>query len=710
MLELGKPTHTFDAAAVHDGRIIVRRARAGRAARDARPRRPRRSTPRRSLIADPAGPIGIAGIMGGAGSEVGDATTEVIVESAIFDPVSIRRTALPLRAPVRGEPAVREGPGAPAGAARRRPRRRSSSRTGPAAVSRRARSTRLRVEPDAGARRVPARRASTASLGIDAPAATSSAPSWRGSASRRSRRPPGTRIVVAGRRSAAARGRRRRRRGHLTRPSRPGGATSSIEADVTEEVARVRGYELVPATLPDTPMPPYRPDPARGARRCPRDARRRRPDRGRHATRSSRRRWSSGSRPRRRRARGRAGGDARRAVRSPSRTRCRASIRSCARASSAASSRSSRRTSATAATTSRSSRSARATAPRDGERDPRVVAARRSRSTGAAEPPRLEPAGAALRHRRREGPHRAALPPAGLPAPGVHAASPTIRTSIPGRARRAVSAGRHLARPASASCTRRSSRRSSCAPSGSSSAELAIAGLCRRPAAAVPRRRPVAPSDGRARPRRRRRRRPSRRRGRGGHPAPRRPAPARRARCSTSTAAGRWPRATRASPTGSSIRDDDRTLTEAELDAVVAAVTSGPGRRRGARFRSIAARCAPHDGTGPPTADRGVVRPCESPDRRCYPCAALGAAAGRDDGGTSVDVGAFLDGVGTIDLLIVLFFMGFFVLGFAAGHDPPAARHRLDPVLVLPRRDPGRAVSALPRQELDAVPDGSTAT
>ena len=41
--------------------------------------------------------------MGGADSEVGDATTDVIVESAIFDPVSIRRTAQRLRAPVRGE-------------------------------------------------------------------------------------------------------------------------------------------------------------------------------------------------------------------------------------------------------------------------------------------------------------------------------------------------------------------------------------------------------------------------------------------------------------------------------------------------------------------------------------------------------------------------------------------------------------------------------
>src|SRR6185503_1514424 len=35
----------------------------------------------------------IAGVMGGASSEVGEATTSVIVESAIFDPVSVRRTA-----------------------------------------------------------------------------------------------------------------------------------------------------------------------------------------------------------------------------------------------------------------------------------------------------------------------------------------------------------------------------------------------------------------------------------------------------------------------------------------------------------------------------------------------------------------------------------------------------------------------------------------
>ena len=35
----------------------------------------------------------------------------------------------------------------------------------------------------------------------------------------------------------------------------------AVEADITEEVIRIRGYELVPATLPDTPLPPYRQDP-----------------------------------------------------------------------------------------------------------------------------------------------------------------------------------------------------------------------------------------------------------------------------------------------------------------------------------------------------------------------------------------------------------------------------------------------------------------
>ena len=92
MLELGKPIHTFDAAAVHDGRITVRLAREDERL-ETLDHVERQLTADTLLIADPAGPLAIAGVMGGAASEVGEGTTDVVVESAIFDPVSIRRTA-----------------------------------------------------------------------------------------------------------------------------------------------------------------------------------------------------------------------------------------------------------------------------------------------------------------------------------------------------------------------------------------------------------------------------------------------------------------------------------------------------------------------------------------------------------------------------------------------------------------------------------------
>src|SRR5687768_1862786 len=104
MLELGKPIHTFDAAAVHDRRIIVRLAREGERL-ETLDHVVRELDPETLLIADPAGPLAIAGVMGGATSEVSSATTDVIVESAIFDPVSIRRTAF--RYALRSEASLR---------------------------------------------------------------------------------------------------------------------------------------------------------------------------------------------------------------------------------------------------------------------------------------------------------------------------------------------------------------------------------------------------------------------------------------------------------------------------------------------------------------------------------------------------------------------------------------------------------------------------
>jgi phenylalanyl-tRNA synthetase beta chain len=104
MLEIGKPIHTFDAASVGGGRIVVRAARAGERI-ETLDHVERELTPDTLLIADASGPIGIAGVMGGAGSEVSDPTTDVVVESAIFDPVSIRRTAF--RYALRSEASLR---------------------------------------------------------------------------------------------------------------------------------------------------------------------------------------------------------------------------------------------------------------------------------------------------------------------------------------------------------------------------------------------------------------------------------------------------------------------------------------------------------------------------------------------------------------------------------------------------------------------------
>jgi phenylalanyl-tRNA synthetase beta chain len=109
MVELGKPIHIFDAAAVvRDGQgrasLQVRLARAGErlATLDHIDRELDAET---LLIADASGPLAIAGVMGGASSEVSKATREVVVESAIFDPVSVRRTAF--RYALRSEASLR---------------------------------------------------------------------------------------------------------------------------------------------------------------------------------------------------------------------------------------------------------------------------------------------------------------------------------------------------------------------------------------------------------------------------------------------------------------------------------------------------------------------------------------------------------------------------------------------------------------------------
>ncbi|WP_423923741.1 phenylalanine--tRNA ligase subunit beta [Frigoribacterium sp. 2-23] len=91
MFELGQPIHGYDLGAVSGG-LTVRRAAAGE-------RLTTLDGQTRDLdledlvIADESGAIGLAGVMGGATTEMGDATTDVLIEAATFDPVSVARTA-----------------------------------------------------------------------------------------------------------------------------------------------------------------------------------------------------------------------------------------------------------------------------------------------------------------------------------------------------------------------------------------------------------------------------------------------------------------------------------------------------------------------------------------------------------------------------------------------------------------------------------------
>ena len=92
LFELGQPLHTFDADKVHGGKVIVRRAAEGEPIRtlDGADRKLRASD---MVIADDRGPMCIAGVFGGEESGVSGSTSSVFVESAYFDPASVRKTA-----------------------------------------------------------------------------------------------------------------------------------------------------------------------------------------------------------------------------------------------------------------------------------------------------------------------------------------------------------------------------------------------------------------------------------------------------------------------------------------------------------------------------------------------------------------------------------------------------------------------------------------
>ena len=92
MMEIGQPMHAFDLAFLRGNRIVVRPAAAGEniVTLDGQ----QRDLPERSLlICDAEHAVAVAGVMGGEDSSVSDETTAILLESACFNPSSVRRTA-----------------------------------------------------------------------------------------------------------------------------------------------------------------------------------------------------------------------------------------------------------------------------------------------------------------------------------------------------------------------------------------------------------------------------------------------------------------------------------------------------------------------------------------------------------------------------------------------------------------------------------------
>jgi len=92
LIESGSPLHAFDMARLKGGRINVRPAREGESivaidgsevALD----------PSMLVIADDSDPVALAGVMGGRASEVTEATTDILLEAAWFEPAGVRRTS-----------------------------------------------------------------------------------------------------------------------------------------------------------------------------------------------------------------------------------------------------------------------------------------------------------------------------------------------------------------------------------------------------------------------------------------------------------------------------------------------------------------------------------------------------------------------------------------------------------------------------------------
>jgi phenylalanyl-tRNA synthetase beta chain len=92
LMELGHPTHAFDIDKLEGGKIIVRRARKGETLKTL-DGVDRKLEPEDLIIADAVKPVALAGVMGGLDSAISESTKNILIESAWFDPATVRKTA-----------------------------------------------------------------------------------------------------------------------------------------------------------------------------------------------------------------------------------------------------------------------------------------------------------------------------------------------------------------------------------------------------------------------------------------------------------------------------------------------------------------------------------------------------------------------------------------------------------------------------------------
>ncbi len=96
LMECGQPLHAFDFDRLHGKKIIVRRAKPGEKLQ-AIDHKEYLLTPEMCVIADADHPVALAGVMGGAETEITTATKNILIESALFVPLSIRETSRRLK-------------------------------------------------------------------------------------------------------------------------------------------------------------------------------------------------------------------------------------------------------------------------------------------------------------------------------------------------------------------------------------------------------------------------------------------------------------------------------------------------------------------------------------------------------------------------------------------------------------------------------------